>query len=128
MPLAMQVSLATELQSIWKRRTRWVSTALLSSWPRAESVLLSSCRYPALNSRQHCWRLLAQFMQDQIDMDLSETMLWTDSITILKYLRNESRRFHVFVANRVTKIKDISTLSQWRYVPTSQNPAVTSTE
>ncbi|XP_074632410.1 uncharacterized protein LOC141890734 [Acropora palmata] len=36
---------------------------------------------------------------------------------------NESRRFHTFIANRVSKIQDSSESSQWRYIPTDLNPA-----
>ena len=48
---------------------------------------------------------------------------WTDSLTVLKYLRNETSRFHTFVANRVSEIHEASHPRQWRYVPTEKNPA-----
>ena len=46
----------------------------------------------------------------------------TDSMTTLAYtcIRN---RFHIFVGNRVQTILSQSSASQWRYVPTSCNPA-----
>ena len=31
---------------------------------------------------------------------------WTDSTTVLKYIRNDKERFHVFWANRVQTIRD----------------------
>ena len=46
---------------------------------------------------------------------VSETF-WTDSTTVLKHLRNETRRFQVFVANRVQAIRDETVPAQWRYV------------
>lgn len=48
---------------------------------------------------------------------------WTDSTTVLKYIKNEKTRFHVFVANRLAIIHDGSTVEQWRYVPSESNPA-----
>ena len=33
-----------------------------------------------------------------------ESHLWTDSMTVLKYIENETSRFHTFVANRVEEI------------------------
>ena len=33
---------------------------------------------------------------------------WTDSSAVLSYIRNEARRFHVFVANRVQQIRVIT--------------------
>ena len=52
-----------------------------------------------------------------------EQNFWTDSTTVLKYIRNKRTRFHVFVANRLAAIHDGSSVEQWRFVPTSQNPA-----
>ena len=42
---------------------------------------------------------------------------------MLGYIANESKRFHVFVANRIREIRDHSHPSQWHYVPTEANPA-----
>ena len=48
---------------------------------------------------------------------------WTDSQVILGYIRNELKRFKVFVANRVQNIRNHSDVSQWKYVKTSKNPS-----
>lgn len=42
---------------------------------------------------------------------------------MLGYITNQSRKFHLFVANRVQAIHEASSVEQWRYVPSSQNPA-----
>ena len=42
---------------------------------------------------------------------------------VLQYIRNESRRFPTFVANRVAMIHEESTPKQWRHVNTESNPA-----
>ena len=62
-------------------------------------------------------------LKSELDMELQESVFWTDSTTVLKYLNNESARFQTFVANRVTLIRELSNISQWRYVNTSLNPA-----
>ena len=48
---------------------------------------------------------------------------WTDSKTVLGYINNDARRFHVFVGNRVQEIRDKTSREQWRYIETKQNPA-----
>ena len=42
---------------------------------------------------------------------------------VLGYITNESRRFYIYVANRVYLIRSLSTREQWRYVESKQNPA-----
>ena len=52
-----------------------------------------------------------------------EEIFWTDSKVILGYISNESRRFHVYVANRVQEIQERTFPKQWRNVETKSNPA-----
>jgi hypothetical protein len=59
----------------------------------------------------------------ELEIPINETVFWTDSMTVLRYICNESTRFHTFVANRVALIRDGSRSSQWRYVDTKRNPA-----
>ena len=59
----------------------------------------------------------------ELDMAVSEMVFYTDSKVVLGYIRNESRRFYVYVANRVEIIRKISTPDQWRYVESGNNPA-----
>ena len=44
-------------------------------------------------------------------------------MTTLQYIRNERRRFCPFVANRLSEIHDVSSPSDWRYIPGELNPA-----
>jgi hypothetical protein len=48
---------------------------------------------------------------------------WTDSMIVLGYIRNISRRFKTFVANRLSIIQELSTADQWRHIDTKSNPA-----
>lgn len=50
-------------------------------------------------------------------------MFWTDSATVLKYIRSDTRRFHTFVANRVNAIRGMSDVLQWKHIPGKLNPA-----
>ena len=66
---------------------------------------------------------LNQVAADELDIPINRTVLWTDSTTVLKYISNESRRFKPYVANRISIIHEHTTIDQWRYVPSLQNPA-----
>lgn len=48
---------------------------------------------------------------------------WTDSNVVLGYISNDSRCFHVFVANRIQQIRDHTEPFQWNYVSSGENPA-----
>ena len=48
---------------------------------------------------------------------------WTDSQIVLGYIYNESKRFHVYVANRIQQIRSHTESTQWRYVNSQNNPA-----
>ncbi|XP_048576716.1 uncharacterized protein LOC116603307 [Nematostella vectensis] len=55
--------------------------------------------------------------------EISQVKYYTDSKVVLGYITNESRRFYVYVANRVQQIRSLSNPEQWRYVETELNPA-----
>ena len=42
---------------------------------------------------------------------------------VLNYIRNESRRFQTYVANRVTEVRELTFPHQWRHCPGAINPA-----
>ncbi|XP_076835210.1 uncharacterized protein LOC143481160 [Brachyhypopomus gauderio] len=64
-----------------------------------------------------------KLMKRELRMDLKESVLWTDSTTVLRYIHNDGTRFKTFVANRVSVIRENTRPAQWRYVKTSSNPA-----
>ena len=48
---------------------------------------------------------------------------WTDSKVVLGYISNPSRRFHVYVANRIQEIHNRTNSVQWHHVESEENPA-----
>ena len=48
---------------------------------------------------------------------------WTDSQIVLGYLNNAARRFHIYVANRVQIMHDLTEVQNWHHVGTKSNPA-----
>jgi hypothetical protein len=66
---------------------------------------------------------MSAVLRAELDLVISATTLWVDSQAVLKYISNESRRFHTFIANRVSVIQQVTEECQWRFVPGSLNPA-----
>ncbi|XP_049300118.1 uncharacterized protein LOC125772715 [Anopheles funestus] len=70
-------------------------------------------------------RLAVQLFQKVIRaLNISSTVIcWTDSMTVMHWLRSSPRRWKPFVANRVAQIQEETRISCWRHVPGSDNPA-----
>ncbi|XP_055012690.1 uncharacterized protein LOC129409784 [Boleophthalmus pectinirostris] len=64
-----------------------------------------------------------KLLRRELQMDLKDSVLWTDSTTVLRYIDNYGARFKTFVANRVSTIRENTRPAQWRYVSTVSNPA-----
>ena len=62
-------------------------------------------------------------VKNQLKIEIHEEYFWTDSTVVLGYINNDAKRFHVFVSNRVQKIKNLTAPEQWRHVSTEDNPA-----
>ena len=66
---------------------------------------------------------ISELVIEELELDPNSVTYYTDSKVVLGYITNESRRFYVYVSNRVERIHRTSTPNQWNYVPTHLNPA-----
>ena len=66
---------------------------------------------------------VSSMLKEELELRVDKEYFWTDSQVVLGYVSNEARRFHVFVANRVQRIRETTNPQQWNYVDTSENPA-----
>lgn len=66
---------------------------------------------------------LAEVMSAELDIQVDDIKLFSDSKVVLGYIFNDSRRFYVYVHNRVQRIRRSTNKSQWNYVPSDVNPA-----
>lgn len=66
---------------------------------------------------------MSAMLKTELEMKIDQEFFWTDSQVVLAYIKNEATRFHLFVANRVQLIREITDVSQWFYVSTTENPA-----
>lgn len=66
---------------------------------------------------------LDRMIREEIEYTIDDSIFWTDSTCVLRYVENDEKRYETFVANRVSAIREQSLPSQWRYVHTELNPA-----
>lgn len=58
----------------------------------------------------------AASIRQELKVKCEHSILWTDSMPVVCYITNSTRRFKTYTTNRVTQV-------QWRHVPTEDNPA-----
>ncbi|XP_065195355.1 uncharacterized protein LOC135826682 [Sycon ciliatum] len=66
---------------------------------------------------------MTKTIKSEHDISIDSVTLWTDSVTALRWIQADARRFKPFVAHRVGEITEVTDVSQWRWVPTDENPA-----
>ncbi|KAJ8028733.1 hypothetical protein HOLleu_31057 [Holothuria leucospilota] len=66
---------------------------------------------------------ISLLLRKELEYDNVAEYFWTDSQVVLGYIKNDARRFHVYVANRVQQIRDVTDCSQWNFVRSSENPS-----
>ncbi|XP_019218180.1 uncharacterized protein LOC109203254 [Oreochromis niloticus] len=66
---------------------------------------------------------LAKVLETELAFQPSDITLWSDSTTVLTWLKSDSCRYKVFVGTRIAEIQDLTEVSRWRYVNTEDNPA-----
>ncbi|VDI00951.1 Hypothetical predicted protein [Mytilus galloprovincialis] len=59
----------------------------------------------------------------ELEIPVQRSYFWIDSMTVLRYIKNTTSRFHTFVANRLAVIHEGSNIFDWRYISTKLNPA-----
>ncbi|XP_053389483.1 uncharacterized protein LOC123532195 [Mercenaria mercenaria] len=66
---------------------------------------------------------ITEAVSEELSISPSKITYYTDSKVVLGYLNNRTRRFYIYVENRVSRILRFSKPSQWLYIETSNNPA-----
>lgn len=66
---------------------------------------------------------MAKLVERELDISVDTMQFYTDSKVVLGYIYNQTRRFGVYVCNRVQRIRKFTKPKQWHYIHTSQNPA-----
>jgi transposase InsO family protein len=63
------------------------------------------------------------FLTEEMTLKIDKSVYWSDSQVTLQYILNEKKRFHTYVANRVTEIRALTNPDQWKHCPGPLNPA-----
>ena len=75
---------------------------------------------------------LTQTLEEEMVTKIEKITFWSDSTTVLHWIRQMSSTYKAFVSNRVSEIHTIMSNLEatqgagavsWRYVPTEANPA-----
>ena len=66
---------------------------------------------------------ISALLKRELQMNCDKEIFWTDSEVTLGYIRNESKKFKIFDANRIKLIREYSEAEQWHYVNMKKNPA-----
>lgn len=66
---------------------------------------------------------MAELILNELDLKPDAVKFYCDSKVVLGYINNDSKRFFVYVHNRVHRIRRTTSPQQWHFVPTDKNPA-----
>lgn len=58
-----------------------------------------------------------------LNVELSSIQFWSDSTTVLSWIKKEPYLLKTFVANRIAKIQSLTKIEQWHYIASDDNPA-----
>lgn len=66
---------------------------------------------------------MARTIVDELEIEISERVFWSDSTTVLHWIRANPLSKQMYVANRLGEIGELTQIREWRWVPTRENPA-----
>ena len=97
-----------------------ISCAFLASRARVAPLKKTTIPRMELTAATVALRI-NKMLVSSINYPVVSSYFWTDSESVLKYIANDTARYHTFVANRVSVIRDASSVEQWRYVSTADH-------
>ncbi|GFV18953.1 integrase catalytic domain-containing protein [Trichonephila clavipes] len=62
-------------------------------------------------------------VKEALNLQITAVHFWSNSTIVISWIHRESRELKTFVANRVSKIQQLSSRDQWHHIASEQNPA-----
>ncbi|GFX15991.1 uncharacterized protein TNCV_3235711 [Trichonephila clavipes] len=66
---------------------------------------------------------LMKKVKEALNLQITAVHFWSDSTIVISWIHRESRKLKTFLANRVSKIHQLSSREQWHHIASEQNPA-----
>ena len=66
---------------------------------------------------------LATIILNEHRLTVTQKFFWSDSKIVLNWIKREPKDFKIFVANRLAEIRENSNCTEWKWIPTLENPA-----
>ena len=66
---------------------------------------------------------LKKTIEDEMDFKFDKIFLWSDSTTVLNWIKNFKLKHKMYIENRIAEIRDLTSTNQWNNVNTEDNPA-----
>ncbi|GFU26659.1 uncharacterized protein TNCV_1837621 [Trichonephila clavipes] len=62
-------------------------------------------------------------VKEALNLHITAVHFWSDSTIVISWIHRESRELKTIVANRVSKIHQLSSRDQWHHIASEQNLA-----
>ncbi|XP_062702166.1 uncharacterized protein LOC134285450 [Aedes albopictus] len=66
---------------------------------------------------------LMRFVEESHTLVITQRYFWSDSSTVLAWLKADPRKYKQYVACRIGEILSVTEVNEWKWVPTKLNPA-----
>ena len=66
---------------------------------------------------------LLKTVETELEIKSHKRFLWSDSMTVIQWIKGDPRTRHIFVSHRLGEINELTASSEWRWMPTKLNPA-----
>ena len=83
---------------------------ILSNSRVAPSAIRITSRIAKLITKEHAFKI-------------NRRIFWSDSQTVLQWINSDSRTYKTFVMNRLGEINEETNVTEWKWAPTTENPA-----